>query len=94
MRKSGFGSYNVITMKVELIRIGNSRGVRIPKPMIEQCGFGDTVELRVENERLVICARRKPREGWREAFQSAGPSEHDELLLDVKNTFDDEEWRW
>ena len=34
-------------MKTNLIRIGNSRGIRIPKPFIEQCGLGETVELRV-----------------------------------------------
>ena len=31
-------------MKTELVRIGNSRGIRIPKPIIEQCRLGDTVE--------------------------------------------------
>jgi antitoxin component of MazEF toxin-antitoxin module len=36
-------------MRIELVAIGNSRGVRIPKPLIEQGGLGDTVELRVEN---------------------------------------------
>jgi antitoxin component of MazEF toxin-antitoxin module len=41
-------------MKVDLIRIGNSRGIRIPKPVIEQCGFGDTAELRIEQDRLII----------------------------------------
>jgi len=30
-------------MKTQLVQIGNSRGIRIPKPLIEQCGFGDTV---------------------------------------------------
>jgi antitoxin MazE len=81
-------------MRTELIRIGNSRGVRIPKPIIEQCGLGDTVDLRVEQDRLVISARRKPREGWREAFRTAGTARNDELLLDVRNRFDDEEWHW
>ena len=41
-------------MKTELVRIGNSRGVRIPKPFIEQCGLGETVELRVANDCLII----------------------------------------
>ncbi len=40
-------------MNTELVRIGNSRGVRIPKPFIEQCGLGETVELRVANDCLV-----------------------------------------
>jgi antitoxin MazE len=81
-------------MKVELVRIGNSRGIRIPKPIIEQCGFEDAVELRVENDHLVIAPARAPREGWEEAFRAAGPSTHDELLPDARNQFDREEWRW
>ncbi len=44
-------------MKTELVRIGNSRGIRIPKPLIEQCGLGNNVELRVENDSLVISFR-------------------------------------
>ncbi len=56
-------------MKTELVRIGNSRGIRIPKPLIEQCGLGNNVELRVENDSLVISPERRPRQGWEEAFR-------------------------
>jgi antitoxin MazE len=83
-------------MKVDLVRIGNSRGIRIPKPLIEQCGLGDTVELQVERDRLIISAQRQPREGWEEAFQTVGLSTNDELLLDATeiNEFDRKEWHW
>ena len=82
-------------MKVDLVRVGNSRGIRIPKPIIEQCGFEDAVELQIEHDRLVIAPARQPREGWDEAFRAAGSSTHDELLLDTPSTqFDREEWRW
>jgi antitoxin MazE len=83
-------------MKTDLIRIGNSRGIRIPKPLIEQCGLGDTVELRVDNRCLVISPKRSSRQGWAEAFRAAGSSEHDEFLLEgaAPNEFDREEWQW
>ena len=82
-------------MRAELIRIGNSRGVRIPKPLIEQCGFGEIVELRVENDRLIISPERQPRQGWREAFRAAGAAPRDEPLLpDFPNAFDHEESQW
>jgi antitoxin MazE len=83
-------------MRIELVRIGNSRGIRIPKPLIEQCGFGDTVELRVEQNRLIIAPDRSPRQGWKEAFAEAGSAAHDPLLLEVlpANRFDAEEWTW
>ena len=83
-------------MKAQLVRIGNSRGIRIPKPLIDQCGLGSTVELRVERNRLVIAPERRPREGWAEAFRSAGAAADNELLLDGvgPNRFDLEEWQW
>lgn len=82
-------------MRIELVRIGNSRGIRIPKPLIEQCGLGDTVELRVEQDRLVIAPDRAPRQGWKQAFARAGSSAPDPLLLTLPpNEFDAEEWTW
>jgi antitoxin MazE len=83
-------------MRIELIRIGNSRGVRIPKTVIEQCGFGKTVELRVENDCLIISPERRPRQGWEKAFRAAGPSVDDQLLLKGResNKFDHKEWKW
>lgn len=83
-------------MRAELVRIGNSRGVRIPKPLIEQCGLDGTVELRVENNCLVISRKSEPRGGWQDAFRAAGPSEHDDLLIDASEPgeFDRKEWRW
>jgi len=82
-------------MKVELVRVGNSRGIRIPKPIIEQCGFEDTVDLRIEKDCLVIAPARRVRQGWEEAFRAAGSSALDELLLDTSSSqFDREEWQW
>jgi antitoxin MazE len=83
-------------MKAELIRIGNSRGVRIPKPLIEQCRLGETVELRVERDCLIISSERLPRQNWEESFRAAGPAANDELLLDAAepSEFDRKEWRW
>ncbi len=82
-------------MKVRLVAVGNSRGIRIPKAVIDQCGFGETVELKVEQDRVIIAPPHAPRQGWDEAFRNAGPASGDELLLDVgQNRFDREEWRW
>ena len=94
-------AYNVITevfldMRTELVRIGNSRGIRIPKPLIEQCGFGETVEVRVESDRLIISPERRPRQGWDGAFRASGHGAQDDLMLKSagSNEFDREEWRW
>jgi antitoxin MazE len=82
-------------MRLELTRIGNSRGIRIPKPLIAQCGLGDVVEVRVTEEGLVIAPHRAPRHGWKRAFAAPHPAEH-EMLLDAAspNAFDAEDWKW
>lgn len=83
-------------MRVELVRIGNSRGIRIPQSLIEQCGFGDAVELHVENNRLIISPERRPRQNWAETFQAAGSTERASQPLDdtLPNAFDQNEWQW
>jgi antitoxin MazE len=88
-------AYNVI-MKLELVRIGNSRGIRIPKPIIDQLGFEKTVTVRIERDRLVITPERRPRQGWAETFEAAGSSKDDELLFDsgMHSDFDRKEWEW
>jgi len=48
-------------MKVKLVRIGNSRGIRIPKAVLGQCGLQEAAELRVEKDRLVIAREHRPR---------------------------------
>ena len=83
-------------IKADLIRIGNSRGVRIPKALIEQCKFGETVRIRVEGGGLVITADAPPRHGWADAFKAHAAPENDALLLEpaAPNQFDNEEWKW
>ena len=78
-------------MKTRLVSMGNSRGVRIPKPLIEQAGIVDEVELVVRNGAIVIAASRAPRAGWAEAA-----AELSEGLLDpdLPTRFDEDEWRW
>jgi antitoxin MazE len=56
----------------ELIRIGNSKGVRIPKALIEQAGLeGGELELKVVRGGLLIRPLKRPRQGWREAVDAA-----------------------
>ncbi len=80
-----------------LIRIGNSQGVRIPKPVIEQAGLeGHDLELRVVDDGVLVRPVRPVREGWRKAFEAMHESREDsELLEDLgPNEFDDLEWEW
>ena len=82
-------------MRANLIRIGNSRGIRIPKPLLEQAGLGGTVELLAEKGRLVIRPGRSPRQGWEDAFRAMAKRGDDGVLLGkIANAFDRDEWTW
>ena len=81
-------------MKARLVRIGNSRGVRLPKAIIDQVGLDDEVELRVEDHRVVITAARPPRTGWAEAARHLAAEARGLLDPATRTRFDEDEWRW
>ena len=84
-------------MKTNIVKIGNSRGIRIPKPIFEQCGFEDKVDIEVHNHELIIRSAHQPREGWAEAFRMMAEYDDDTLLDRVAEsgpTWDDDEWEW
>ena len=82
-------------MKARLVRMGNSRGVRLPKPLIEQAGLSDEVELELRGNTIVIEARPAPRLGWAEAARKLRAKGGDQLLDPSTATrFDETEWQW
>lgn len=82
-------------MRASIVRIGNSRGLRIPKVLLDECGIGDAVDLVVEDGRLVVTAARSAREGWAESARAMAERGDDRLLdPEVPTMFEDEEWEW
>ncbi len=82
-------------MKARIVRIGNSRGIRIPKPLIDQTGLKDEVEIAVRGDALVISPATRSRAGWAEAFQAMAAHGDDRLLDEERPTrWDEDEWQW
>ena len=82
-------------MKAKLVRIGNSRGIRLPKPLIEEASLPDEVELEVREGTIVISPARGLRSGWEDAAKAIHERGDDRLLdADVTTRFDEEEWSW
>lgn len=87
--------------KAKLVRIGNSRGVRLPKAVIEQAGLTTDIEIAVRDNQIIIRSARNdsPRAGWEEQIKR-GLLEHgehaDEEWLNAKRPtkFDEKEWTW
>ncbi|UBM62389.1 AbrB/MazE/SpoVT family DNA-binding domain-containing protein [Candidatus Sulfidibacterium hydrothermale] len=80
-------------MELPIIRIGNSKGFRLSKTLIEKYNIKDKVELILEKGYLVLKPISQPRKGWEEAFKEMSEKGDDQLLFD--DVFEDEnleEW--
>ena len=82
-------------MKTKLVSIGNSRGVRLPKPLILQAGLTEEVVLRVRDGAILISRASAPRAGWSDAAKTVRRRGDDTLLDPITSTyFEEKEWRW
>jgi antitoxin MazE len=81
--------------RTRIIRIGNSRGLRVPKVLLEQAQLPEEVELHAEPGQLVVRGVRRPRSGWADAARTMRERGDDRLPDEPTSTrFDEEEWEW
>jgi antitoxin MazE len=83
-------------IKTRIIKIGNSRGIRIPKVLLEQLHFGEEVELELSEGAIQIRPPQHPRAGWAEQF-AAMAAQGDDRLLDEElllTEIEEKEWEW
>lgn len=81
-------------MEVSVIKIGNSRGIRFSKTLLDKYNIRDRVELILEKGQIIIRPLSKPRNGWEKAFMEMHAHGDDQLLVD--DLFEDEspeEWK-
>jgi antitoxin MazE len=84
-------------MKTRIVRIGNSQGIRIPKPLLEQTGLSGEIEILAQDDSLIIRPVKRTREGWTAAFQEMARHCDDQLLDDVSpslSNWDEDDWEW
>jgi antitoxin MazE len=82
-------------MKTKLIQIGNSRGVRLPKPLIREAGLDNEVDISLRRGEIVIRAIGRPRSGWATAAKRLHDQDADSLLdNETPTAFDNKEWQW
>ncbi|MDF3061882.1 MAG: peptidase [Microvirga sp.] len=85
-------------MRTKLVRVGNSKGVRLPKAILEQSGITDEVDLKVEEGRVILMRpERHPREGWaedaRRMVQNGDDVDPFEGATGL-NSWDEKGWTW
>jgi antitoxin MazE len=80
-------------MEVSIIQIGNSKGLRLSKTILDKYKINEKMEMILENDHIILRPIHEPRKGWSEAFKEMHIAGDDQLLLD--DVFDDEnfdEW--
>lgn len=85
-------------MKTKIIQIGNSQGVRIPKPLIEESGLTDEIEMILRDDEIVLRSAKTNRKDWGESFKKMANQGDDELLdqedIEGSSDWDESEWTW
>ena len=85
-----------MAIRARIVRIGNSRGLRLPKHLLEQTALGEVVELEARRGEIIIRAVQRPRAGWDEQFRAMAAQGDDRLLdSDLLSTrWDETDWQW
>ena len=82
-------------MLINIVPIGNSKGIRIPKAILDQCDIENEVDLEVENGKIIIePIKRIPRNGWTESLIQMAEIGEDHLLLEDTIDLEMENWEW
>jgi antitoxin MazE len=84
-----------MTAKTRIVQIGNSRGIRVPKALLDQADLPEEVALRAEPARLIVSAATRPRAGWAAKARSMRQRGDDVLFDEATPTrFDATAWWW
>jgi antitoxin MazE len=83
------------TIRSKIVKIGNSRGIRIPRTLLEQAGLSTEVEITVEHNNLIIHTVRNPRQEWATKFKAMAEQGDDHLFdITVSTQWEQDEWEW
>jgi antitoxin MazE len=82
-------------MLVPIVPIGNSKGIRLPKAILEQLQISDKLDLEIEGQRIILKPiNRSVREGWVEAFEKMHERNEDTILMPEERMDETLEWEW
>ena len=83
------------SIRTRIIKIGNSRGIRIPRVIIDQVGLEGEVEISVQRDHLIIRPSSGPRDNWDEQFRAMAERGDDQLLdTPTPTQWDRDDWQW
>ena len=80
-------------MELSIINIGNSKGIRLSKTILEKYNISDKIEIILEKGFIILKPKSEPRKNWEKAFEKMHKNGDDQLLMN--DIFEDEtfeEW--
>lgn len=80
-------------MLVDIIKIGNSQGIRIPKNILKECDISNQVEVEVKNHNIFIKPV-NPRKNWEQFFKKMNENKDDKMLIKDNISLDLGDWEW
>jgi antitoxin MazE len=81
-------------MKAQIIKIGNSHGIRIPKAVLEETRMSGDVEIEVTADGILIRNINKPRSNWDAMFKALSDRDDDLALNRTSTGFEKKDWQW
>jgi antitoxin MazE len=82
-------------MLVNIIQIGNSQGIRLPKSILEQLDMNNKVEMEIEDNKIILSSvNKKPRANWPKKFEQMHLNSDDKMLNDDSIDLTMENWEW
>jgi antitoxin MazE len=82
-------------MLISVVQIGNSKGIRLPKTVIEQCDIIDKLDMEIkDNEIILRPVNKNPREGWADKFKLMAKNGDDKLSIPDSIDIDMANWEW
>ncbi len=83
-------------MKTKVVQIGNSKGIRIPKKVLEELGGAEEVYMEANGGKIIISPVKEVRSDWASKFKKMATNKDDLLIDDSPNqtSWDEKEWEW
>jgi len=82
-------------MLISVVAIGNSKGIRIPKSVLDQLHISDKVDMEIDNHQIILKPiKEKPRAGWDIAFKDMHKEKYDAMLIPETTEQEGFQWEW
>ena len=82
-------------MHVNLVQIGNSKGIRLPRAVLEALNVEKELDIEVKDQILIVKpVHNGPRKGWEEKLKTMQKRGEDKLLIDDMMDADSKDWEW